>query len=145
METEKTINKNHLRNPIKIYFLLITLVGVIGTLVAFWTLFYTVGKQVIITNDEYIVGDRYYEIDSCNTNMIAKPTKTNPENYAPPTDAEKDKCKTEKKVRLIQSRKVMFKTDVLGGAIWGILFLTLLLTHYPKFMKLNKKANEAHK
>lgn len=137
--TPPSTTKTHLRNPLKIYFLLMSLVGVIWTLVAFGTLFYTVGKQVIITNEEYIVGDRYYEIDSCNTNMIAKPTKVNPDNYAPPTELEKEKCKAEKKVRLIQSRKVMFKTDVLGGAIWGILFLALLLTHYPKFRKITKK------
>lgn len=117
MQTKKPLKtepkKTHLRNPLKIYFLLMSLVGVIGTLVAFGTLFYTVGKQVIITNDEYIVGDRYYEIDACNTTMIAKPTKVNPDNYAPPTEIEKEKCKADKKVRLIQSRKVMFKTDVL--------------------------------
>ncbi len=71
--------------------------------------------------------------------MIAKPTATNPENYAAPTEAEKEKCKTEKKARLIQSRKAIFKTDVLGGAIWGLLFFALLLTHYPRFMRLNKK------
>lgn len=138
----KTINKSdkfHVRNPLKIYFLLITLVGVIGTLVSFGMLIYSIGKQVIITNDEYIVGDRYYEIDSCNNNMTPKPTASNPNNVTAPTEAEKEKCKTEKKARLIQSRKATFKTDVLSGAIWGILFLALLLTHYPKFMSFSKK------
>ena len=131
--------KTHVRSPLKIYFLLITLTGVIGTLVSFGMLIYSGAKQLIITNDEYIAGDRYYEIDSCNTNMVAKPTASNPENYAVPTEAEKEKCKADKKVRLIQSRKVIFKEDVLGGAIWGILFLALLLTHYPRFMRFNKK------
>ena len=134
-----TPNKSHVRNPLKIYFLLITLVGVIGTLVSFGMLIYSIGKQVIINNEEYIVGDRYYEIDACNTSMIPKPTAINPNNVAAPTDAEKEKCKTEKKARLIQSRKVLFKTDVLSGSIWGLLFLALLLTHYPRFMRFNKK------
>ena len=138
MENNNT-PKNHLRNPIKIYFLLITLVGVIGTLVSFGMLIYTTGKQLIITNDEYIVGDRYYEIDACNSNMIAKPTNANPNNMVSPTEAEKEKCKTEKKARHIQSRRVLFKKEVLSGSIWGILFLALLLTHYPKFMRLSKK------
>lgn len=137
---ETTSAKNHVRNPIKIYFLLITLVGVIGTLVSFGILTYTVGKQILITNDEYVIGDRYYEIDACNNNMLAKPTTNNPNNMVAPTEAEKEKCKTEKTIQLIQSRKVMFKTDVLNWAIWGILFLALLLTHYPRFMRLNKKA-----
>ncbi|MEI6672984.1 MAG: hypothetical protein WCL02_06780 [bacterium] len=107
-------NKTHVRNPLKIYFLLMTLVGVIGTLVTFGILAFTIGKQVIITNNEYIIGDRYYEIDSCNTSMIAKPTAINPNNVAAPTDAEKEKCKADKTTRLIQSRKATFKTDVLG-------------------------------
>jgi hypothetical protein len=117
MAIKKTISqtKPHVRNPLKIYFLLITLVGLIGTLVSFGMLTYTIGKQVIITNDEYLVGDRYYEIDSCNTNMIAKPTETNPNNMIVPTEVEKEKCKADKKVRLIQSRRVLFKTDVLSG------------------------------
>lgn len=135
-----TIVKTHVRNPLKMYFLLVTLVGLIGTLVSFGMLTYTIGKQIIITNDEYIVGDRYYEMDYCNNNMTAKPTEVNPNNMVAPTEVEKETCKAEKKVQLIQSRKVAFKTDVLGWAIWGLLFLALLLTHYPKFMRLTKKA-----
>jgi len=138
---EPTPTKSHVRNPLKIYFLLITLVGIIGTLVSFGMLIFTIGKQIIITNDEYIVGDRYYEIDACNNNMIAKPTTNNPNNMVSPTEAEKETCKTEKKVQLIQARKALFKTDVLGGAIWGISFLILLMTHYPRFMRFNKKTD----
>lgn len=140
MATKTPATKSHVRNPLKIYFLLVTLVGLIGTLVSFGMLTYTIGKQIIITNDEYIVGDRYYEMDYCNNNMVAKPTETNANNMVAPTEAEKATCKAEKKIQLIQSRKVTFKTEVLSGAIWGALFLILLLTHYPKFMRLTKKA-----
>jgi len=141
MATTKTAitTKTHVRNPLKMYFLLMTLVGVIGTLVSFGMLTYTVGKQLVISNDEYIVGDRYYEIEACTNNMIPKPTVDNSNNMVAPTEAEIIKCKADKKITLTQSRRVMFKTDVLGGAIWGILFLALLLIHYPKFMKLSKK------
>ena len=104
-----------------------TLVGIIWTLVSFGILIFAIGKQVIISNDEYIAGERYYEIDSCNSTMTA------------PTEAEKATCKEEKKVRLIASRKATLKTDILSWAIWGILFLALLLVHYPRFMRLNKK------
>jgi len=133
--------KNHLRSPIKIYFLLLTLVGIIGTLVSFGILLYTVGKQVIISDTEYIAGERYYEIDACNTSMIPKPTNINPNNVAAPTKTEIANCKADKTTRLIQTRKENFKADVLSGAIRGILFLALLLVHYPKFMRLNKKTD----
>jgi len=132
------LKKSHWRAPFKIYFLIITLVGVIGTLISVGILTFAIGKQILITNDEYIAWDRYYELDNCNSTMIPKPTKADPGNYWLPTEAEKNKCKTEKKVELIQARKANFKTDVLSWSIWGILFIVLLLTHYPKFKKSNK-------
>ncbi|MDD3049385.1 MAG: hypothetical protein PHQ89_05395, partial [Bacilli bacterium] len=56
-----------------------SLVGVIGTLVTFGILTFSIGKQVIITDDEYIAGDRYYEIENCQYDTIkdqaSKPTQ----------------------------------------------------------------------
>jgi len=116
-----------------------TLVGVIGSLVTLGILLYTVGEKVLITNDEYIMAERSYDVDACATNPIAKPTPANQNNYVQPNQAQIDQCKADKKIELIASRKALFKTDVLGDAIRTILFLILLGIHYPKFMKLNKK------
>ena len=140
MATKQVQGKSHGRTVLKIYFLLMTLVGVIGTLISLGFFLYTIGKKAIITNDEYIIGERFYEIDSCNTNMVAKPTSANPNNYEMPTEAEKEKCKAEKRTMLIQSRQATFKTDVLNGGIRTVLFMILMLVHYPRFMKQNKKA-----
>lgn len=106
-----------------------TLIGTIGTLITFGILLFTSSKQLIITNEEYILGNRYYELESCKYN---EPTKTQPKEIS--------ECEEEKKEMLIKSRKVTFKEDVLWASIRGILFLTLLLIHYPKFMHLTKKA-----
>lgn len=138
MATKAPVAKSHGRSILRIYFLLMTLVAVIGTLVSLGFLLYAVGKKAIITNDEYIVGERYYELDMC-TQGISKPTITNQNNMAYPTDAEIVKCKADKKTTLIQARNATFKTDVLGESIWTILFFILLMVHYPKFMGLNKK------
>lgn len=138
MATKTPATKSHGRSVLRIYFLLMTLVGVIGTLVSLGFLLYAVGKKVIITNDEYIVGERYYELDMCS-NGTSKPTPANQNYMAYPTDAEIAKCKADKKVTLIQSRNATFKTDVLSGGIWTLLFFVLLMTHYPKFMRQNKK------
>lgn len=138
MTTSTSETKSHGRSILRIYFLLMTLVAVIGTLVSLGFLLYAVGKKVIITNDEYIVGERYYELDMC-TQGISKPTVANQNNMAYPTDTEIAKCKEDKKTTLIQARNATFKTDVLGESIWTILFFILLMVHYPRFMKLNKK------
>jgi hypothetical protein len=71
---KKDAIKSHVRNPLKIYFLLMTLVGVIGTLIALGFLIYAIGKKVIITDNEYILGERYYELDQCSTTTTPEVT-----------------------------------------------------------------------
>jgi hypothetical protein len=126
-------SKTHTRSPLKIYLLIMSLVGVIWTLIAFGILTFSIGKQVIITDAEYIAGDRYYEIENCKYNNYDEKERTE----ATPTEI--TKCEEDKKVMLIQSRKVRFKEDTIGWSIWGILFLALLLIHYPRFMRFTKK------
>ena len=122
--------KTQTRNPLKIYFLIMTLIGVIWTLVSFGILLLNIGKQVIITNDEYIMGDRYYEIENCKNNNY---------NGTLVTKEKEKKCIEERKTTLVQSRKVLFKENILEWTIWGILFLIVVLVHYPKFIKFTKK------
>jgi len=130
--------KSHTRSPLKLYFLLITLVGVIGTLITIGILVFTVAKKFILTDQEYILSERYYELDQCS-NPILKPvtvqttTSTVPplatstttttiaekqglstETYVSPTDEEKAKCKAEKTDQLIQTRGATFKMDLLS-------------------------------
>jgi len=133
MAIKAQVSKSHGRSVLRIYFLLMTLVGVIGTLIALGFFLYSVGKKVIITNDEYIVGERYYELDQCSNTRVAD-AKT-----VKPTDTDIAKCKEEKKTMLIQSRNAIFKTDMLSGGIRTLLFFIILAIHYPKFMRLNKK------
>ena len=133
MVTKKTSwTKTHARNPLKVYFLIMSLVGVIWTLITFGILAFSIGKQVIITDDEYIASDRYYEIENCQYDTIKDQTSK-------PTQEEIVACEERKKITLIQSRKANFKQDVLGWAIWGILFLIVILIHYPRFMRFTKK------
>ena len=91
---------------------------------------YSVGKKIIITNNEYIVGERYYDMDACTQNT--QPVTANTSSTA--TDAQIAKCKAEKTTELIQERSVLFKEDVLNESIRTVLFLILLLIHYPRFM-----------
>lgn len=137
-KTSAPAGKVHNWSPLKLYFLLTTLAGIIWTLVSLGILLYSVGKQILITNDEYIIADKYYEMDMCNQN-VAKPTMANPNALVTPTEAEKATCKAEKRDQLIKGRSVLFKEDMLSGGIWSILFLALLLIHYPKFMAVRKE------
>lgn len=133
MATKAPTTKTHGRSVLRIYFLLMTLVGIIGTLISLGFFLFNIGKKLIITNDEYIVGERYYELDQCTNTVIAeKQTIT-------PSDKDIAKCKEEKKAMLIQSRNATFKTDMLSGGIRTVLFFVVLMIHYPRFMRQNKK------
>ena len=119
---------------------------------------YTTAKKFVITDQEYIISERYYDLDTCS-NPVLKPTvvqtttSTIPpmatqntttsiatpqgaaENYVQPTDKEIAKCKADKTAQLIQSRQATFKSDLLSAGTWALLFVILLLTHYGKFLK----------
>lgn len=167
-ETKTTATtKTRTRSPLKLYFLLITLTGVIGSLITVGMLVFSIAKKAIITDQEYIISERYYELDACNnpvlkqtmiqtttttnvppmmgqtntTTTVAQPqaTATPTETYVQPTDADKEKCKADKTAQLILSRSATFKSDVLGSAIRAILFVALLSIHYGRFMRTRKE------
>jgi hypothetical protein len=100
-------------------------------------LIYTLGKNFILTDQEYVISERYYDLDVCNnpilkpvtvqtttstvpplatstTTTVSQPQQTPTENYVTPTDAEKAKCKADKTAELIQSRQANFKMDLLS-------------------------------
>lgn len=139
-KSTEVAQKPRSRSPLRLYLLLITLAWVIGSLVSVGMLIYSVAKKIVITDQEYIISERYYEIDVCGQNTM-KPTPINPNNYEAPTEAEKAKCKADKTAQLIQARQATFKLDVLSWAIRSILFVTLLLTHYPRFVRSRKEEN----
>jgi len=136
MPSKTTPTKSHARTPSKIYFLIITLVGLIGSVVAIGALVSNIGKQLIISDQEYILGDRYYEIESCKYNQYDSSEKA-----TKPTSEVIAQCEEDKKEMLIQSRKVRFKENMINGTIRAIIFLTLLFIHYPRFIKKNKKTD----
>lgn len=132
----KIKNKQSTRSPIRIYFLIMTMVWVIGSLITIWILSHTTVQKLVISDKDYVIWERFYELDMCNQDVY-KPTAINQNNYTKPTDAEKTKCKEEKMTQLIESRQASFKNDLLNSGIWAFLFIILLLTHYRKF--LNKE------
>ncbi len=126
---------------LKLYLFIATMVWLFGTLISFGILLYTISSHFIISNTEYVAGwNNTYMLENCIA-VTYVPNKTNPAvtTATTPSDKEIAKCKAEKTVTILATRKVNFKEDVLNWGIWGILFLILLLTHYPKFMRLNKK------
>ncbi|MBU0626343.1 hypothetical protein KKG31_01840 [Patescibacteria group bacterium] len=85
---------------------------------------FSVAQRVIITDQEYIIAERYYELDACSQNIEKQTSDYRVPSgyygadaapiYVAPTEAEIEKCKAEKTAQLIASRKASFKMDVLN-------------------------------
>ncbi len=96
---------------------------------------------MIITDDEYVTGAHSYEIKACedpiaspDTNKI--PTQTVQKTRTP---EEVQKCKTEARTRIITERNYYNKTSMIGGGVWGTLFLIVFLGHFPFFFRSYRK------
>lgn len=131
----------------KLYLMLVSVWAIIGTAVCLWILLYQTLSMKIITDEEYIQMQWYYEIDACmnppyNYNywketMMATAAVT--WDTTTRSDADIEKCKTDKRTNLIIRRSANFKDTLLWAVAWGSVFLLLFLTHFPFFIKRDRK------
>ena len=120
----------------RVYLLIASLVGLIGGLVSLGIALTSAGQRLIITDNEYVKGQRIYELQQCKESYYYGKTTDADKNRRPSEDQIK-KCEAEKTEALIFGRNVDVKETVLGGGIRAILFAVLFFTHYPRFRKQN--------
>ena len=120
----------------KVYLLIASLVGLIGGLVSLGVALTSLAQRLIITNDEYVNGQRAYELQQCKEPYYYGKTETADKNRKP-TDEQIKTCESEKTNQILVGRNVDTKMTVLGGGIRSIIFIVLFFTHYPRFRKEN--------
>jgi len=124
---------------LKLYLLLTALVGVIGSLICIWGFLYASLSNLIITDEEYIYSpSNYYKIDDCQY----WPTRwmyTEKETFEERTQKDIKACEEKQRESILLWRSVEFKEDILGFWSWGILFIIILATHLPTFLKHSKE------
>jgi hypothetical protein len=120
----------------RVYFLIASLVGLIGMLVSLGIALTSIAQRVIITDNEYIKGQRAYELQQCKEPYYYGKTDVANQNWKP-TQQQIQTCETEKTEQVLLGRRVDFKMSVLGGGIRALLFAALFFTHYPRFKKEN--------
>lgn len=123
----------------RVYLLVASLVGLIGGLVSLGIALNSVAERLIITNQEYVQGQRYYELQQCKEPYYYGKTTPADANRKPSEDQIKT-CESERTDQLLLGRAVDFKQSVLGGGIRAALFAALFFTHYPRFRKQDKAA-----
>ena len=119
----------------RVYLLIASLVGLIGGLISLGIALTAVGQRIIVTQDEYVNGQRYYDLEACKNAIYDAPVKE--PNWRTPSATEIKTCKEEKTKQILLSRSVDFKQSVLGWGIRAVLFAVLFFTHYPRFRKQN--------
>jgi len=60
------MNKEKTFSLTKFYFTLVSFVGIIGMVVAFGIVFYNIILSAVISDDEYLAGRGYREIEQCS-------------------------------------------------------------------------------
>ena len=124
---------------LKIYFLVGAVAGLIGALIWFGWLISNAFQKTFITDEEYIAGSMYYELDNCKqpTYGPAKPDWTTPQ--VAKTPEEIAKCQNEATVRLSKQRAYQMKSEMISGSVRWTLFLIVFLTHLPWLRKQYKE------
>ena len=109
----------------RLYLALASFAGLIGMIIGLGTLAYEGVRLNVISDDEYLVGyNRYY--NECSDYEL-KAGKT------------KESCLSERNENAIKSRHYEAKDTMIGGGVWGSVFLIVFLLHFPFFLKSRKE------
>jgi len=127
---------------LKIYFLVGAVTWLIGALVWYWTLFSELIQKRLITNEEYVASQMYYEIQTCEQPTYG-PVKTDgAPNEIKKTPDEIAACKEATMNRLANQRAYNLKSTIISGGVRGTLFFLIFITHLPWLRKQYKNDDE---
>jgi len=129
-------------NLLKLYFSIIAIVGVLWVSISVGIAGYSRLRSVFITDEEYVTGRNAWEIQQCDEPMYFPAPKMIQEVDTWPnpkvkkkTPEEIQKCKNKATQRLVLQRHLDAKESILWGLVWGVIFLFLFLSHYPRMVK----------
>ncbi len=116
-----------------IYLALVSLIAVVVMCINLGILITSVGKYVLITDEEYILSDRAYEIRQCSEprwNGTVSVEKAPDEIIV---------CEEKAKKTAINGRSIDLKETFIESFAWFAVFGLLFWFHYPKFMATRKE------
>lgn len=128
-------NKKHFSRR-KLYLLLTALTWIIWSLICVWGFLNSLLTHINITDEEYVYSNRnYYQLESCEYWPF------NEKSWKQETKSEEDisECKEKKKESIVLWRSVEYKETLLWFWSRGILFLLIMFTHLPIFLKSTKE------
>lgn len=127
---------------LKIYFLVGAVAWLIGALVWYGGLFSELFQKWLITDEEYIASQMYYELQTCEQPTYG-PVKTDgTPNEIKKTPEEIAACREVTMQRLTNQRAYNLKSNIISGWVRGTLFFLIFITHLPWLRKQYKGTEE---
>lgn len=121
---------------VKLYFTVIAIVSLVGTVVGYGIALYQWLLLTIISDEEYLIGSsRSYELRNCEDPYYTTKPLAPGETPTEKTEEEIATCQQEAKTRILNSRAYEAKQDIIGGIVRGTLFMILFVTHYPHMIR----------
>jgi len=118
-----------------LYLAWVSAIAVIVMSVNLGILITSVWKYVVITDQEYILSDRAWEIRSCS-----EPKWINDESVEKTTQ-EIEKCEAKAEITALAQRSINLKETFIESFAWFAVFGILFWFHYPKFLATREKNN----
>ena len=117
---------------LKIYLGVVSIITFIGTLVSFGGLGYQVILHAIITDEESIAQNDY-KITQCSENKTV--TDKGLSTTTTLTGSELEKCKADAKKSILTERSYQYKSSLVEGISWGVVFLLAFGVHFPILLR----------
>lgn len=131
-----------------IYLAVVSFVSIVAVAITLWVVLTSVGKYLIISDEEYLQYRESYKLEACKnptyaTTEALKVDGTMPAVATPksPTDEEIQKCEAKVRSEVHFSRAYDLKEMFITAFAWFVVFLILFAFHYPKFLKVRKETN----
>lgn len=116
-----------------VYLALVSFVSVLVMCISLWILITSLWKYFIITDEEYVLSDRVWQINQCseprwNGNVSEEKT---PDEIAI--------CEEKAKEQAIAGRSISLKETFIESFAWFAVFGILFAFHYPQFVSTRKE------
>ena len=111
-----------------IYLALVSIVSVIVLCINLGIMISSLWNYLLITDEEYILSDRAWEINQCSE------PRFNKEDMIEKTPEEITQCEEKATVSAIARRSIDLKETFISSLSWFLVFGLLFCFHYPKFL-----------
>ena len=116
-----------------LYLAWVSAIAVIVMSVNLGILITSVGKYVLITEQEYILSDRAWEVRNCSEADWVKEEKVEK------TAEEITACEEKATISVLAQRSINLKETFIESFAWFAVFGLLFWFHYPKFLATREK------